>query len=350
MTALWHDRGRLSSSVWTSAARRSPPRCATLDGRRLGTVDRASSRDLGAHESFERGVRGRPRAARQRPSPGADLVAVGACTFGIPFDDRVELAPTIPGLERAGVRSAAARGVPRGRGQGSDGRQGGRGGRGALGLAGRLRPRPVRQPRHRPGGGARRRRPGRHRQPRRGRRDRVQPAPARPTSAARLGDRVPLEDRVSGLALSRQATRRRRPADARRRRVRHARGRPGRPARCCSEFVAELCFHVVNLAIALDPARVAVGGGMVRSWDVIGTALERALDAAVAVPARAGRRRLPARRGADGCARARGRGGTAGSRADNDAHGRGQRPGTERHGRQTEGVAPLGSTGEGQSR
>jgi glucokinase len=36
--------------------------------------------------------------------------------------------------------------------------------------------------------------------------------------------------------------------------------------------------------IALDPARVAVGGGMVRSWDVLGAALEKALDAAVPYP------------------------------------------------------------------
>ena len=50
------------------------------------------------------------------------------------------------------------------------------------------------------------------------------------------------------------------------------------------EFVAELCFHVVNLVIALDPARVSVGGGMVRSWDVIGTALQQALDAAAPYP------------------------------------------------------------------
>ena len=33
-----------------------------------------------------------------------------------------------------------------------------------------------------------------------------------------------------------------------------------------SDFVAELSFHLVNLAIAVDPARIVVGGGMVRSW------------------------------------------------------------------------------------
>ncbi len=39
----------------------------------------------------------------------------------------------------------------------------------------------------------------------------------------------------------------------------------------------ELAFHVVNLAIAVNPARIAVGGGMTRSWDRIGPRLEQAL-------------------------------------------------------------------------
>ncbi len=35
----------------------------------------------------------------------------------------------------------------------------------------------------------------------------------------------------------------------------------------CAEFLDELAYHLVNLAIAIDPARVVVGGGMTRSWD-----------------------------------------------------------------------------------
>src|SRR5262249_56138600 len=34
-----------------------------------------------------------------------------------------------------------------------------------------------------------------------------------------------------------------------------------------TEFVAELAFHVVNLAICIDPGRVAGGGGVVPSSD-----------------------------------------------------------------------------------
>jgi hypothetical protein len=49
-------------------------------------------------------------------------------------------------------------------------------------------------------------------------------------------------------------------------------------------FVAELSFHLVNLTIALDPVRIAVGGGMVRSWDLLRDGLRRALDAAVPYP------------------------------------------------------------------
>ena len=32
-------------------------------------------------------------------------------------------------------------------------------------------------------------------------------------------------------------------------------------------FATELAQHIVNLAVAIDPVRIAVGGGMTRSWD-----------------------------------------------------------------------------------
>jgi glucokinase len=54
--------------------------------------------------------------------------------------------------------------------------------------------------------------------------------------------------------------------------------------RIFDRFVAELSFHLVNLAIAVDPARIAVGGGMVRSWDLLRGGLRQALDAAVPYP------------------------------------------------------------------
>jgi hypothetical protein len=51
-----------------------------------------------------------------------------------------------------------------------------------------------------------------------------------------------------------------------------------------SEFVNELAFHLTNLAVLVDPVRIAVGGGMVRSWDRIGPRLNEALQAGVPFP------------------------------------------------------------------
>jgi glucokinase len=83
---------------------------------------------------------------------------------------------------------------------------------------------------------------------------------------------VPLEEAVSGRALARLA------------------GRPAAQAFAAEEgtslaavadtFITELAFHVVNLAICIDPVRIAVGGGMTRSWDRIRPQLDAALDSA----------------------------------------------------------------------
>ena len=43
------------------------------------------------------------------------------------------------------------------------------------------------------------------------------------------------------------------------------------------QFIRELTMHVVNLAVALDPVRIAVGGGMMRSWARIEPTLRQAL-------------------------------------------------------------------------
>ncbi|MEV5612928.1 ROK family protein [Streptomyces sp. NPDC052225] len=71
-------------------------------------------------------------------------------------------------------------------------------------------------------------------------------------------DHLPLEAAVSGKALQQ-----------------------GVPTR---EFLTELAFHLVNLTIAVDPERIVVGGGMVRSWHALHDPLRRALDAAVPYP------------------------------------------------------------------
>ena len=41
---------------------------------------------------------------------------------------------------------------------------------------------------------------------------------------------------------------------------------------------------MVNLAICVDPERIAVGGGVVRSWDRLQPSLHRALSAGVPFP------------------------------------------------------------------
>lgn len=51
-----------------------------------------------------------------------------------------------------------------------------------------------------------------------------------------------------------------------------------------ADFVAELAFHLVNLTIAVDPARIVVGGGMAAAWDLLHGGLRQALDAAVPYP------------------------------------------------------------------
>jgi glucokinase len=98
------------------------------------------------------------------------------------------------------------------------------------------------------------------------------------------GHRVVLEDMVSGQALQRRAS------------------RPGRLLTAAdvfagrddddeadlddliTSFVDELALHVVNLAILVNPARIAVGGGMTRSWDRIQPRLADALLAGVPYP------------------------------------------------------------------
>ena len=100
-----------------------------------------------------------------------------------------------------------------------------------------------------------------------------------------LAARTMLEDMISGQALARRA-------------ASHAQhGGPMEAAevfesgrdfpdldRLVTEFVAELAFHVVNLAIAINPVRIAVGGGMVRSWDRLRPGLQDALTAGVPFP------------------------------------------------------------------
>jgi predicted NBD/HSP70 family sugar kinase len=243
----------------------------------------SSGGELGARASFERGI----KAAREvlaAAAPGREVAAVGVSTFGIPFDDRVELAPTIEGwadlalghevrsaFPGAQVRlvtdaKAAAEAELRwgalagcdpaiylnlGTGLSAAIIVGGKVLHGNDGAAGEI-----------------------------GYNLRVPADVGTPLAA-----RTMLEDMISGQALGRRAaghTGHGEPMGAAE--VFEA-GReiPGLD-RLLTDFVTELAFHVVNLAIAINPVRIAVGGGMVRSWDRLRPGLQDALTAGVPFP------------------------------------------------------------------
>jgi glucokinase len=97
-----------------------------------------------------------------------------------------------------------------------------------------------------------------------------------------LADRVPLEAAVSGKGLLREASALLPGADGAA--VFAGAATDPRVATLVDGFVAELSYHLVNLAIAVDPVRIVVGGGMVRAWPQLRGGLRAALDAAVPFP------------------------------------------------------------------
>jgi glucokinase len=240
-------------------------------------------RPAAAREVFDRSVRA-ARGLLATAAPGSELAAVGVATFGIPYEDRVELAPAIDGWESLALgrelreafggaairmatdaKAAAAAESRWGALHGCDpavylnlgtglaaaivaGGQVISGGNGAAGEIGyNLR--------------------------------------AISDVGLALSARTMLEDRVSGQGIGARAS-----------------SRPGRAGRLTAadvfaagpgdaafsalitEFADELAYHLVNLAIAIDPVRIAVGGGLVRSWDQIGPQLHRALSSGPPFP------------------------------------------------------------------
>jgi glucokinase len=297
-----------------------------LDGARLGSATVGSGGELGARASFDRGV-ATARDLLASTAPGVPLAAVGVSTFGIPFDDRVELAPAISGwgdlplgrelraafpgsvVRMATDAKAAAAAEVRwgaladcdpaiylnlGTGLSAALVSGGQVIGGANGAAGEI------------GYNLR----------------------ALADVGRTLDDRVPLEDMISGQALARRAAALDRIPDGPARTPDGPARTPGGPARTpadpartpdstdgrplaaadvltasaaepdldqlASEFVAELAFHVVNLAILVNPVRIAVGGGLVQSWDRLRPGLEQALSAGTPFPPELVTARFPA--------------------------------------------------------
>jgi glucokinase len=251
------------------------------DGRRLAGAVLDSHGEHGAQASFDRAVQ-RAYAMLAGAAPGADVPAVGVSTFGIPFEDRVELAPAIPGWSQLALGRELRAAFPGARvtmatdvkaAGAAEARWGsladcdpalyinlGTGLAAAIVTGGRV-------------------------------------LTGRNGAAGEIGyslrsrldvglpedERLILEDVVSGAGLQRTASTPGRKVTAAEVLARAGAG-DAQFTRLVSEFTDELAFHVANIAIAVDPARIAIGGGLTRSWDLLEPRLVQALRAAVPYP------------------------------------------------------------------
>jgi glucokinase len=245
------------------------------DGNRLGTSRVFTDPGLGARWNLDHGIAA-AQALLDAVAAGAEVAAVGACTFGIPATHGIHLAPAIPGwgdlslgleLEAAfgtravqtatDVKAAAAAEYRSGALVGHDPAiylnlgtglavalicngqvlSGANGASGEIGYN-------LRQPADVDLG---------------------------------LAERSILEDVVSGMAVAATGMRRMdeelSAAD-----VFSLEFKDPRLAGALDEFIRELSFAIVNLSVAVDPSRIAVGGGMVRSWTRIEPHLRKALE------------------------------------------------------------------------
>jgi len=260
-----------------------------LAGNKLGATVVDSLGQHGARTSFDHGVQ-TARALLSSAAPGAKLAAVGVSTFGIPFEDRVELAPAIDGWESLALGRelrAAFAGSPVQMATDAkaaalaEARWGvlagcdpavylnlGTGLATAIVVAGQVVS-------------------GSH-----GAAGEIGYNLRSPEDVGlELGRRVTLEDMVSGQALPRRVA----AADLTgpagldqglftAAEIFQASQDDQALDDLISDFVNELAFHVTNLAILVDPIRIAVGGGMIRSRDRIMPRLAEALQAGVPFP------------------------------------------------------------------
>jgi glucokinase len=256
-----------------------------LAGNQLASRTTDSAAALGAQASFARGI-SVARDLLAATAPAAELAAVGVSTFGIPLDDRVELAPAIDGwgklamgrelraafagaqIRMATDAKAAAQAEARwgvladrdpavylnlGTGLAAAIVIGGHVVNGVNGASGEI-----------------------------GYNLRSATDVGRP-----LGQRALLEHMVSGMALAARAAgsdRDGRGPQLTAAEVFAAAASDGELDDLIDDFVNELAFHLVNLAILVNPARIAVGGGIVRSWARIRPRLQHALRAGTPFP------------------------------------------------------------------
>jgi glucokinase len=243
-----------------------------LSGRTLAAAVVTSLAEQGARASFDHGVQ-TARDLLASESAGAPIAAVGVATFGVPSDDGVALAPAIDGWESLpigrelttafpgvpvrlanDVKAAAAAEVRWGALAGADPAV-------YLNLGTGLAAAVI-------SGGAVL--------------DGYHGAAGEIGYSLRDRGDVPssrnrLEDMVSGRALQQRTLRTAAEVFA-------AAHTDRELDALVTDFVDELAFHLVNLAILIDPQRIAVGGGLTRSWDRIGPRLGAALRAAVPYP------------------------------------------------------------------
>jgi glucokinase len=250
-----------------------------LAGSKLGGAVVDSLGELGGQASLDRGIEA-AHTVLDSTASGAHVAAVGVSTFGIPRDDRVDLAPAIGGWESLDIgrqvraafagahvemaTDAKAAAVAEARWGSLIGCDPavylnlGTGTAAAIVIAGQVVS-------------------GSH-----GAAGEIGYNLRAPQDVGlTLRQRIILEDMVSGGALARRAASAGLLTAAEVFRV--SKHQPVF-AELVSDFVVELGFHLVNLAILIDPVRIAVGGGMVRSWPQLRPGLERALQAGVPFP------------------------------------------------------------------
>ena len=224
---------------------------AAPDGRRLRETVVPTDPAAGARANLERGL-----AAAREVLDGREAAAVGAVTFGIPGPDGIELAPAIGGWEHLALAAELAEGLDCERVVVST----------DVKAAAAVEARSGALAGHDPGlylnlgtglaaafvvGGAV---------------VRGANGAAGEIGYTRLdGSDQVLEDVASGMGLAaaaRRATGRElTAADV----FARERDEPILAA-LVEDFIAQLGLHLVNLAVALDPSRIAVGGGIVRAW------------------------------------------------------------------------------------